>query len=220
MAGWTVLTKWEVDVIFFWLAESLGELLDQVKSFKAVLLNMFRPDREVPRHLTFEDNRMCLAGVCFFFFFPNREHSASLMMDTELLVMCKERDNRSREVTGTQAWWQRGADCQSHSRVDKAWLYYLDCLLDIWFLFDVIPTSFSRSWLIRNEMLPNIVFSASVTASALWCEVAEVAIIEVGNFWHPLFSSDTACHPRTAVTSRLVSKPSGKLTLTACIKCQ
>lgn len=72
-----------------------------MKSSKAVLLNMFQPDRDVLHHLTFEDNRRAKrldrVWVCFFlyFLFYQMEHSASLMMDAEPLVMCKKGDNRS-----------------------------------------------------------------------------------------------------------------------------
>ncbi|KAA8594015.1 hypothetical protein FQN60_004849 [Etheostoma spectabile] len=60
------------------------ELLDQeVKSFKAVLLNMVQPDRDVLHHLTFEDNHGVSGSPECAFFFSNREHSASLMMDAE-----------------------------------------------------------------------------------------------------------------------------------------
>lgn len=78
-----------------------------MRSSKAVLLNMFQADRDVLHHLTFEDNhRVSGWPVVFFFFSPvssNRELSASLMMDVQRLVMCKEGDNRSQEVAATQA---------------------------------------------------------------------------------------------------------------------
>lgn len=78
---------------------SLWEQLDQgVKSFKAVLLNMFQPDRDVLHHLTFGDNYRVGSWPERAILFPNREHSAPLMAVAEWLVMSKERDNRSREV--------------------------------------------------------------------------------------------------------------------------
>lgn len=98
-----------------------------------VLLNMFQPDLDALYHLTFEDNHRVSSWeyvmLFIYIFISNREHSASLTMDAEWVIMCKEADNKGREAlrpADNIAW------TVSHTvEWTKCRLYSFDCLLDI-----------------------------------------------------------------------------------------
>lgn len=214
-----------VDVIFPNIAGSLWELLGsgKVRSSKAVLLNMFQADRDVLHHLTFEDNhRESGWPVFFFFFFPlslqtesSQPHSwwmsnGSSCAKREIIEAKKSRPLRPADNMGQAV--SHTAERTKHR------LYEFDCPLHIWYLIWCYTDIFlSQSTGPEMKSCPILFFSASITASGLWCEAAEVGYYRGRLVWHPSFSRYTA---RTTATSRLVCKPSGKLSRAACTKCQ
>lgn len=172
---------------------------------------MFQPDLDVLHRLTFEDNHRVSSWqyvmLFIYIFISNREHWASLMMDAEWLIMCKEADNKSREAlrpADNMAW------AVSHTvEWTKCRLYYFDCLLDIWFLTQFHSVIWQGQKL--NVTQYSFFHLCNCVSSLVWG-----GYYRDGRVWHLPFSSYTAHHIWTTAASKLVCKPSDKLTQ-ACV---